>query len=165
MYEYIPWLWIYLKYLSPPSHTHTEENKIVLVTSVNFKSGGGISCAILRKCSPLTQIRRQQEKPGPLLHVYFMSLTLFFEPFWFWLRIDGDIRNRKMTRRLGDSAIECLKENFPLRWVGESSTPRLADSESWQLPNSPSRGVAMVSRGVAIQNFFNLSSIYRTLNS
>jgi hypothetical protein len=33
-----------------------------------------------------------------------------------------------------------------------------------QLPDSPSRGVAMVSRGVAIQIFLNLSSIFRTLN-
>ncbi len=31
------------------------------------------------------------------------SLTLPFEPFRFWLRIRGDIRNRKMTLRLGES--------------------------------------------------------------
>jgi hypothetical protein len=77
------------------------------------------------------------------------SLILHFEPFRFWLRIGGDIHNRKTTRRLGDlasrgvadsptwrvgeslafrlgeplthrrrvgeSAIECLKENFPLQ--------------------------------------------------
>jgi hypothetical protein len=29
------------------------------------------------------------------------SLTLLFEPFRFWLRIRGDIRNRKTTPRLG----------------------------------------------------------------
>ena len=32
------------------------------------------------------------------------SLTLPFEPFRFWLRIRGDIRNRKTTPRVGDSA-------------------------------------------------------------
>jgi hypothetical protein len=31
------------------------------------------------------------------------SLTLPFEPFRFWLRISGDIRNRKTTLRLGES--------------------------------------------------------------
>ncbi len=31
------------------------------------------------------------------------SLTLPFEPFRFWLRIRGDIRNRKPTRRVGES--------------------------------------------------------------
>ncbi len=64
-----------LKVPPPPSHTHREEIKTVLVTSVNYKSDGGIPCAMLRKCSPLTQIRRQQEKPGPLLLVYFMPIT------------------------------------------------------------------------------------------
>ena len=29
--------------------------------------------------------------------------TLHFEPFRFWLRIRGDIRNRKTTRRVGES--------------------------------------------------------------
>jgi hypothetical protein len=56
----------------PPPLTHRKESKIASVTSVYFKSGGGISGAMLRKCSPLTQIRRQQEKHGPLLLVYFM---------------------------------------------------------------------------------------------
>jgi hypothetical protein len=37
----------------------------------------------------------------------------------------------------------------------------LGESESQQLPDSASRGVAMVSRGVA---FKNLASIFRTLN-
>jgi hypothetical protein len=31
------------------------------------------------------------------------SLTLHFEPFRFWLRIRGDIRNRKTILRLGES--------------------------------------------------------------
>jgi hypothetical protein len=57
------------------------------------------------------------------------SLTLAFELFRFWLRIRGDILNQKTTRPLGESAFECLKEN----------------SESRQLPGSPSRGVAMKS--------------------
>jgi hypothetical protein len=53
------------------------------------------------------------------------SLTLPFEPFWFWLQIRGDIRNRKTTPRLADSpirrvresAFECLKENSASRRV------------------------------------------------
>jgi hypothetical protein len=36
--------------------------------------------------------------------------------------------------------------------------------ESRRLPDSPSQGVAMVSRGVAIQIFYNLSSNFSTLN-
>ncbi len=41
-------------------------------------------------------------------------------------------------RRVGESAIECLKENFPLWWVWvwESLTPRIAESESRQLLDS-----------------------------
>ncbi len=46
-----------------------------------------------------------------------------------------------LTRRDGESAIECLKENSPLRWVGESSTPRIAESKRRRLPNSASRWV------------------------
>ncbi len=50
-----------------------------------------------------------------------------FQPFQFWLRIPGDIRNWKTTPRLGESAFECLKENsesrgvddYLTRWVGE----------------------------------------------
>ncbi len=57
--------------------------------------------------------------------VWHWSLTLYFEPFRFWLRIRGDIRNRKTTRRLG-----------------ESGSCRLSDSAN--------RGVAMVSQGVEI---------------
>jgi hypothetical protein len=36
------------------------------------------------------------------------ALTLPFEPFRFWLRIRGDIRNRKTTPRLGDSLTQRL---------------------------------------------------------
>ncbi len=36
------------------------------------------------------------------------SLTLPFEPFRFWLRIRGDIRNRKTTPRLIESASRLL---------------------------------------------------------
>jgi hypothetical protein len=35
--------------------------------------------------------------------VLHRSLTLPFEPFQFWLQIRGDIRNQKMTSRLGES--------------------------------------------------------------
>jgi hypothetical protein len=60
------------------------------------------------------------------------SLTLPFKPFWFWLRIRGDIRNRRRlpdlaSWRVGESAFECLKEN----------------SESWRVGDSASRGAAM----------------------
>jgi hypothetical protein len=34
------------------------------------------------------------------------SLTLPFEPFRIWLRIRGDIRNRKMTFRLGKNRLQ-----------------------------------------------------------
>jgi hypothetical protein len=39
------------------------------------------------------------------------SFTVHFEPFRFWLRIRGDIRNRKTTPRLGESGSrrECLE--------------------------------------------------------
>jgi hypothetical protein len=36
--------------------------------------------------------------------VPYRSLTLPFEPFRFWLRIRGDIRNRKTTPHLAESA-------------------------------------------------------------
>jgi hypothetical protein len=44
------------------------------------------------------------------------------------------------TRRVGESAFECLKE-------------KLGESKSRRLPDSASRGVAMLSRGVGIQIF------------
>jgi hypothetical protein len=65
------------------------------------------------------------------------SLTLTFEPFRFWLRIRGDIHNRKTTLRVGGSGFECLKQNLVSRRVDDT----------------PTRGVAMVSRGVEIQIF------------
>ncbi len=36
------------------------------------------------------------------------SFTINFEPFLFWLRILGDIRNRKTTLRLGESESQLL---------------------------------------------------------
>jgi hypothetical protein len=42
------------------------------------------------------------------------SLTLPFEPFRFWLRICGDIHNRKMTRRVWESATLQLGESGSL---------------------------------------------------
>jgi hypothetical protein len=56
------------------------------------------------------------------------------------LRLGESRSGWSLTRRV--PAIECLKENSPLRWVGESSTPRIAESESWRLPVSASRGIA-----------------------
>jgi hypothetical protein len=81
------------------------------------------------------------------------SLTLHFEPFRFWLRIRGDIRNRKTTPRLAESESRLLNVLKKTRQVRESSPPQLGESESHQLPNLVSRGDAMVSRGVAIQIF------------
>ncbi len=52
------------------------------------------------------------------------SLALPFQPFRFWLRILGDIRNRKTTPRLA-----------------KSPTLRLGESGSRQLSDSASRGV------------------------
>ncbi len=56
------------------------------------------------------------------------SLTLPFEPFQFWPRIRGDIHNQESTPPLGESASRRLGE--PSRRVGESTIPRLAESES-----------------------------------
>ena len=53
------------------------------------------------------------------------SLTLHFEPFRFWLRIRGYIRNRKTTRQVG---YRMFKRKFP-------------SSVSRRLPNTASRGV------------------------
>jgi hypothetical protein len=52
-----------------------------------------------------------------------------------------------IEKRLPNSAIKSLKENSPHWCVGEWSIPRIAESESWRLPDLASRGVAMVSRG------------------
>ncbi len=71
------------------------------------------------------------------------SLTLPFEPFRFWLRIRGDIRNRKKqlpdsaSRRIGESANRRLSDSVsrgvadsPTWRVGELTTHRLAESGS-----------------------------------
>jgi hypothetical protein len=65
------------------------------------------------------------------------SLTLPFEQFLFWLRIRGDIRNRKTTPRLAESGSRRLSDlasrgvaDSPTRRVGESTTHRLAESGS-----------------------------------
>ncbi len=65
------------------------------------------------------------------------SLTLPFEPFRYWLRIRGDIRNRKTTPRLSKSGSRRISDsasrgvaNSPTRRVGESTTHRLAESGS-----------------------------------
>ncbi len=81
------------------------------------------------------------------------SLTIPFERFWFWLRICGDIRNRKTTPRLGELATLQLGESRS-RWHADSASRgvsfwmfkrKLGESESRRLPNSASRGVAMES--------------------
>ncbi len=96
-------------------------------------------------------------------------LTVLFEPLRFWLRIRGDIHNRKTTprlaewesRRLSDLASRRLSDlasqgvgDSPIRRVGESMTCRLGQSEirllnvskenlaSRRLLDSASRGVA-----------------------
>ncbi len=60
-----------------------------------------------------------------------------FELFRFWLRICGDIRNRKTTPRLSESASRRLSDSgsrgaadSPTRRVGESTTRRLGESGS-----------------------------------
>jgi hypothetical protein len=65
------------------------------------------------------------------------SLTLPFEPFRFWLRIRRDISNGKTTPEIGNSASRRV--------------------------DSPSREVAMVSRGVAIQ-IFKIYHHFKRLN-
>ncbi len=56
------------------------------------------------------------------------SLTLSFEPFWFWLWIRGDIHIQKTTPRY--------------HRYGESPTLRISDTGSCQLPATLIRGVA-----------------------
>ncbi len=81
------------------------------------------------------------------------SLTLPFEPFRFWLRIRGDIRNRKTTPRIGESGSRRLSDSASrgvadslTRRVGESAfeclKEKLGESESLRLPDSANRGVA-----------------------
>jgi len=80
-----------------------------------------------------------------------------------------------VSRRLSESAIECSKENSPLHRVGESLMPQLGKSGSRRLSDLLSQGVgdsptrrfeeSLWWVGESLQNFFNLSSIYRTSNS
>jgi hypothetical protein len=74
------------------------------------------------------------------------SLTLPFEPFRFWLQIRRDIRNRKTTPRLGDSASRRLSDsvsrgvgNSPTRRVGNSPTRRVGESMTRRFGESGSR--------------------------
>ncbi len=53
-------------------------------------------------------------------------LTLRFEPFRFWLRICGDIRNQKTTLRLGESGVD----DSPTRRIGESAFECLKENRS-----------------------------------
>jgi hypothetical protein len=89
------------------------------------------------------------------------SLTLPFGPIRFWLRIRGDICNRKTTPRLAESGSRLLYDSAsrllsdsaswgvddsPTRRVGESAfeclKKKLGESESRRLPNSANREVA-----------------------
>jgi hypothetical protein len=51
------------------------------------------------------------------------SLTLHFEPFRFLLRIRGDIRNRKTTRRLGESG-SCRFSDSSIMNIFANSKPK-----------------------------------------
>ncbi len=103
------------------------------------------------------------------------SLTLHFEPFRFWLRIRGDIRNQKTTprlaesgsrqlsdsasrgvadspiRRVGESAFECKKENSARRGVANSPIRRVGESSTPRIGESGNRRLSdSPSRGVAM---------------
>jgi hypothetical protein len=67
--------------------------------------------------------------------VWRWSLTLHFEPFWFWLRIHEDIRNRKTTPRLGESESRLLNVS--------KKSPLFGESESRRLPDLASRGISL----------------------
>jgi hypothetical protein len=96
------------------------------------------------------------------------SLTLPVEPFRFWLRIRGDIRNRKndspnwanrrvgdsATLRLGESGFECLKENSVSQRVGDSPTRRVRESTTFRLGESGSRSLWWV--GESLFEFFKI---------
>jgi hypothetical protein len=55
-----------------------------------------------------------------------------------------------IKKRFPDSASRRVGDSLTRR-VGESLTPRIGESENRRLPDSASRGVAMVSPGVAIE--------------
>jgi hypothetical protein len=61
--------------------------------------------------------------------VPYRFLTLPFQPFRIWLRIRGDIRNRKTTPRLEESATLQLDG----RGVGDSPTRRVEESLNLRL--------------------------------
>ncbi len=87
------------------------------------------------------------------------SLTLPFEPFRLWLRIRGDIRSRKTTPRLGESANGWLGESgsrqlpdLPSRRVGFWMLKRkLGESKSRRLPDSASPHKRITSRTFRIR--------------
>ncbi len=84
------------------------------------------------------------------------SLTLPYQPFRFWLRNRGDIRNRKTTSRLGDSASRRLSDSVS-QGVGFWMCKRkLWESESRRLPDSPSRGVANSTTQQVGESFFKI---------
>jgi hypothetical protein len=90
------------------------------------------------------------------------SLTLLIEPFRFWLRIRGDIRNRKKTLRLGESGSRLLnvsKENLASRRVRDSSTRRVGESSTPQLGEPGSR------YGVALESLFEFFLIYHQITA
>jgi hypothetical protein len=78
------------------------------------------------------------------------SLTLPFEPFRFWLRIQGDIRNRKTTPRLGELVSRRLSDSAsrgvvdsPNRRVGESGSRLLnVEKENQRVGESPTPQLA-----------------------
>jgi hypothetical protein len=99
------------------------------------------------------------------------SLTLPFEPFRFWLRIRGDIRKRKTTPRLGDSptrrvgesAFECLKENSASGSVGDFPTRRVRVSSPtlWCQPLAGSPAVSCLKN---VLNFLMYRRLYLCKN-
>ncbi len=58
------------------------------------------------------------------------SLTIPFEPFRFWLKIRGDIHNRKTTPWLSESESRRLPDSLSRR-VGDSPTRRVGESLWW----------------------------------
>ncbi len=70
-----------------------------------FRAEGGISCAMLRKCSSLGQIRREQKMPGPLLLVYFMTSSN--DDF-----VQIEVSNFSMSILECKRRLICIDENF-----------------------------------------------------
>jgi hypothetical protein len=94
--------------------------------------------------------------------------------FRLWLQICADIRNRKTTPRLGESAplrlgelaFECLQENSATRGVGYSPTRQLGDSVTWRFVDSEIRGLpdSGSSYGESGSHYSNVKKIFCTLN-